>query len=150
MKNLLIVTLSSLIAVAGCGKKEDDTAKTVGNKVGQTLTNFAKGVGQGIDKEMTVETELSQELIDQGISKTISKSSGIDHPDQKGITLYLNSKNAFKATLIAKAFNAEGQEIGRSTADPDMAQDDAKYVTFTFDNEMDTQLVKKYIISIKK
>lgn len=150
MRKLWIVTLSSLIAIAGCDKKADDVANSAGDKVGQTLTKFAKGVNQGIDKEMTVETELSQELIDQGISKTISKSIGLDDPDLKGITIYMNSKNAFKGTLVAKAFNAEGQEIGRSSADPNLAQDDAKYIKFVFDDAMDTQLVKKYVISIKK
>lgn len=150
MKTMLLVSLLSLIAIAGCDKKEGNSAQKVGKNVGQTLTSLAKGVGEGIDEELTVETELSKELIDQGISKTISKSKVTDDPDQKSIAVYLISTNAFKSILMAKALNAEGQEIGRSTADLSLGQDEAKYVQFIFEDQLDTQLVKKYVISIKK
>ena len=136
--------------IFSCGKKDDESlAKKTGSKVGETLTDFASGMGKGIDKQMTVDVELSKEMIDMGISKTISKGLGLDSSG-KGITVYLISEKAIESKLVAKAVTDDGMEIGRSTIEISMADDDAKYATFIFDDEMDTQIVKKYKIGIKK
>jgi hypothetical protein len=54
-----------------------------------------------------------------------------------------------KTQLIAKAFNAANQEIGRSVVEVDFAADDAKYVEFIFDDNVDIQLAEKYVIDSK-
>jgi hypothetical protein len=51
---------------------------------------------------------------------------------------------------MARALTKDGQEIGSSAADVEFAADEAKYVTFQFDREMDSQLVDKYIIDMKQ
>jgi hypothetical protein len=146
----LLVVL--LWVAAGCGKSDESLAKRTGSRVGETLTDFASGVGKGVDQQMAVNVELSKAIADQGVSKTIAKSGGISPPNikTKGISVYLIASKRFKSKLIAKALTKDGQEIGRSTADVDLAADDAKYVTFQFDPEMDTQLVDKYVIDVKK
>jgi hypothetical protein len=138
-----------VLLVCGCGKRDESMAKTVGNKVGETLTDFASGVGKGIDKQMMVKVRLSEEVTKQGLSKTISKSRGIDL-EEKGITVYFTATTAFKGKLVAKAVDKEGQEIGRSVVDVEFSADDAKYVPFVFDDEMDTQLVQEYLVDIKR
>lgn len=75
---------------------------------------------------------------------------GINDTKQKGITAYFIASRPVDAMLIAKALNAEGQEIGRSSVAVKLAAEDAKYVTFTFDAEMDTQLVDKYVVDVKQ
>jgi hypothetical protein len=158
MNNLIRLLTISLIAVAGCGKNDghdESAAKRAGSAVGEAVTDFASGVGKGVDKQMSVNVELTKALSDKGLSKSVAKSTGIDvlGPDvkkSKGISVYLIAAKAFKAKLVAKALAEDGQEIGRSTVDIDFAADDAKYVTFTFDREMDTQLVVKYVIDAKK
>lgn len=150
MIRILIPLLAALAVVCGCGKQDESVAKKAGSKVGETLTDFAVGVGKGIDKQMVVNVELSEELTKQGITKTVSKSIGIDHPNEKGITVYFMAKTPFKAKLIAKATNKEGMQIGRSAVDVEFSADDAKYVTFQFDREMDTQLVDRYLVDLSK
>jgi hypothetical protein len=127
--------------------------------VGEAITGFASGVGKGFDKQMTVVAELSPGLVEQGISKTVSKftfqeppASGPSDSTQAGkaISVYMIAAKPFKATLVARAINNEGQEIGRSTADVDFAADDAKYIIFRFSDEMDTRMVAKYVIDAKK
>ena len=44
--------------------------------------------------------------------------------------------------------NAEGEEIGRSTVDIEWTAADAKYVSFAFQSEVDTQLVDKYVVEV--
>jgi hypothetical protein len=153
MNNLIRLLAISLVAVAGCGKHDESMAKRAGNSVGEAVTDFASGVGKGVDKQMAVNVELSKSLGDNGLSKTIAKSAGIDlsKPNGKGgILVYLIAAKPFKSKLIARALTKEGQEIGRSTVDVEFAADDAKYVNFVFGNEMDRQLVDKYVIDIKK
>ncbi len=150
MRAMLGAVILLTLAIVGCGKSDESLAKRAGSKVGETLTDFASGVGAGVDKKMIVTVELSKALVDAGISRTIAKSGGIDHPDAKTMSVYLTSQKPFKATLIAMALNREGLEIGRATADIDLAESDAKYATFAFPGEMDTQLVAKYTIDVRK
>lgn len=147
----LTVAVVAMVLLVGCGESNESAAKRAGGKVGETLTDFATGVGKGIDRQLTVNVELSKEATKQGLSRTVAKSGALE-PDikKKGISIYFMAKTAFKGTLLAKAMNKEGQEIGRSVAKVEFKADDAKYVLFTFDQEMDTQLVDKYIVDIKK
>jgi hypothetical protein len=158
--------------MCGCGKETDESlAKRMGNTIGEAAIDFASGVGQGADKQFLVDVELSEGLIQRGFSKTTAKSSGLDieilegatddtlkgATDEtpkgatdtslkKGITVYLISETPYKGKLIAKAFDGEDLEIGRSAVDVDFGADDAKYIKFTFEREVDMQLVKRFTI----
>jgi len=136
-----------IIVIVGCGKKDESIAKKAGSKIGSTLTDFTTGIGKGIDKQMKVKVELSDELKGLGISKTISKSMGLD---KKGITVYFLSKDGMKIKLIAKAINSENLEIGRSVVETEFDTDDAKYIEFEFDNNLDRSMVAKYSIDKKR
>jgi hypothetical protein len=145
MRRLLLVSLLAAFAFTACEQKDRSVAKEAGDKVGQTITDFATGVGKGIDKRLTVNVELSKDLSERGLSVTLGKVSG-----KRGLSVYLIAQRAFKSRLIAKALDKDGLEIGRSVVDVSFAADDAKYVNFAFQDEMDTQLVAKYVIDIKK
>lgn len=199
---LCLLIVAALIC--GCGKETDESLATrTGNTIGGAVMDFASGVGQGVDKQLLVDVELSEGLIQRGFSKTTAKSSGLDFetvdaptdetleaatgetpeaatdetsegaPDQtpeeaideileaasdetpeeatditlkKGITVYLISETPYKGRLIAKAFDKEDLEIGRSAVDVDFGADDAKYIKFTFELDVDMQLVKRFTI----
>ena len=136
-----------LVIFSGCGEGQG-RAKKAGRAVGKTVTDFAAGVGSGIDKGLEVEVELSQPVSELGLHKTVSKNVGIDG-GEKGLAVYFISERPAAVRLVAKALNEAGQEIGRSAVDVEFAADDAKYVTFRFDPEMDRQMVRKYVIDAK-
>lgn len=136
-----------IITSLGCGG-EPGKAKRAGRAVGETVTDFTKGIGSGIDKRLEVEVELSPKAVDLGLSKTVAKGAGIDNKS-RGISVYLISQKPVTGKLVAKAFNTDGQEIGRAITEADFAADDAKYVTFRFGEEMDSQLVERYLIDAK-
>ncbi|MFM8727926.1 MAG: hypothetical protein ACKON9_22695 [Planctomycetaceae bacterium] len=140
--------LLSLI-LPGCSGEGNARPGSIGQTIGQNVTEFAQGVGTGVDKQLQVDIELSPDLTKAGLSHTIAKQkTSIDDP-QKAISIYLLSANAIKCTLIAKAYNADDQEIGRATSEVEFAEDDAQYIAFTFPAEMDRQTVKVYKIAEK-
>jgi len=152
MENEIVNKLvGAVIAVVfvGCGKGDKSLAKQVGSKVGETLTDFASGVGEGVDNKLIVKVELSEDLTKDGVSQTSAKPVN-GNQGAKAISIYFVTKKPLKSKLIAQAKTKAGQEIGRSVVDVDFAGDDAKYVKFEFPREMDTLLVDKYVIDVKK
>lgn len=139
---LVLMIASSL----GCGG-ESGKVKRAGRAVGETVTDFTRGVGAGIDKRLEVEVDLSPAVVDLGLSKTVAKSAGID---TRGVSVYLMSQKPMTGKFVAKALNADGQEIGRSVVEVEFSADDAKYVTFRFGDEMDSQSVERYVIDVKQ
>lgn len=136
---LAFVVVLSVLA-AGCWKKDESLAKSAGSKVGETLTNFTSGVGAGIDRGLAVPLELAPEVRDQGLSKTVSKW------EKGALVVYVISKDKLDVHLVAKAFNASGEEIGRSKLTVAFEQEDARYLTFKFPEEMDASLLAKCVI----
>jgi len=142
------VTLIGLVAalLVGCGKKEDSIAKKVGEVIGQQATDFTKGVGKGIDQQMMVQVSLTPLVQVLGLTNTIAKSLGIGSTN--GISIYLVASQSVSNTLVARALNANGVEVGRAKKLVIMQKDDATYVTFNFEEEMDTGMVKRYEIGL--
>jgi hypothetical protein len=138
-----------LVAVlaAGCGKKSDDFAKRAGETVGEKLTDFTKGVGKGVDQRMMVEVVLRPEVQALGLTNTVAKSLGLD-ATRKGISVYFIASQSFSNTLVARALNADGLEVGRAKKTVVLEKDDAAYVPFEFDADMDTATVRKYTIGL--
>jgi len=116
--------------------------------VGEALTEFASGVSKGVDNKMVVAVELTPAVTAKGLSRTIAKSLGMD--GDKGFSTYIVSKAPFRGTLVARALGGSGEEIGRARQGVSFERDDAKYVTFKFQPEMDTGLVAKYVIDLGK
>jgi len=138
-----------LLAALACDRKKDETVvKQAGSKVGEALTEFASGVSKGVDNKMVVAVELTPAVTAKGLSRTIAKSLGMD--GDKGFSTYIVSKAPFRGTLVARALGGSGEEIGRARQGVSFERDDAKYVTFKFQPEMDTGLVAKYVIDLGK
>jgi len=148
MKRPLAVFVVLLAALA-CDRKKDETVvKQAGSKVGEALTEFASGVSKGVDTKMVVAVELTPAVTAKGLSRTVAKSLGMD--GDKGFSTYIVSKAPFRGTLVARALGGSGEEIGRARQGVSFEKDDAKYVTFKFQPEMDTGLVAKYVIDLGK
>lgn len=138
--------------ITGCGRAPDQNAGAVGEAIGENVTDFAKGVGKGIDNKLLISTEISPALSEQGVTMTVAKQGPLqtDSESAKTISVYCLAAKAFEATLTAKAYNVEDHEIGRAKTNIKFADDDAQYVTFSFPPEMDRQLVAKYMFDIAK
>ncbi|HEV7499086.1 MAG TPA: hypothetical protein VGQ33_03740 [Vicinamibacteria bacterium] len=149
-ENRSLTVVLVLLAALACDKKRSETVvKQAGSKVGEALTEFASGVSKGVDTKMVVAVELSPAVAGKGLSRTVAKSLGMDGTD-KGFSTYMVSKAPFRGTLVARALGGSGEEIGRARQGVSFERDDAKYVTFKFQPEMDTGLVARYVIDLGK
>ena len=142
------ITMIGLVAalLVGCGKKDDSLAKKVGEVIGQQATDFTKGVGKGIDQQMMVQVSLTPQVQVLGLTNTIAKSLGIGSTN--GISIYFIASQSVSNTLVARALNASGVEVGRTRKLVVMQKDDATYINFNFDDQMDTAMVKRYEIGL--
>jgi hypothetical protein len=139
-----------LLCVFGCSGEDDQGVHRAGKRVGETLTEFAQGVGSGIDNKLEEKVELTEPVAALGLESTVAKADGYDDSGKKLLTVYLIASRSVNQWLMAKAMNREGQEVGRTTVEVIMEADDAKYVTFAFDPGVDMQNVEKYELHIGK
>lgn len=95
-----------------------------------------------MDKEKPV--TLGTSIIDKKITMTSSNVEG------HKLDVYLISENEVSGEILAKAMNAQGQEIGRAKVILNLMKDDAKLLSFTFDSVLDLDLVSKYLIDFRK
>ena len=148
MTRQTVLLLPALVLLLGCGGQDDRGAHQAGQGVGETVIDFAKGVGKGVDNRLKLSVELNEEVANLGLQATVAKDSGFDDEGCKTVAVYFIASRPVTACLRAKALNSDGDEIGRATIDIELTADDAKYVTFAFDSEMDTQLVAKYVVEV--
>ena len=95
-----------------------------------------------LEKEKPV--MLGSSLVEKKLSMTSSKV------DSLKVDIYLISENEVIGELLAKAMNAQGQEIGRSKQLLTLQKDDAKLISFTFDSNLELEQVTKYMIDFRK
>jgi hypothetical protein len=95
-----------------------------------------------MDKEKPV--TLGTSVIDKGLSMTSSKA------EQGKVEVYLISVSSVEGELLAKALNDKGKEIGRSKQILNLAKDDAKLVTFTFDASVNLDHVTRFMLDFRK
>jgi hypothetical protein len=136
------VMVSALLGLlAGCG----DNAQDAGKEVGSSAANFIAGVGEGIDQKMKVDLELDPSMVSNGLTVTLGKGRAMG---SNKASVYVMAGRSFEGTMLAKALDAEGNEIGRARSPFSLAQNDAIYVDFQFNEQMDSSLVRKYRLSV--
>ena len=93
-----------------------------------------------------VQVSLTPQVQVLGLTNTIAKSLGIGSTN--GISIYFIASQSVSNTLVARALNASGVEVGRTRKLVVMQKDDATYINFNFDDQMDTAMVKRYEIGL--
>jgi len=138
----------SLLAVllTGCSEKDDSIAMKAGEKLGQQVTDFTKGVGKGIDQKMMVQVSLSPQVLALGLTNTIAKSLGLGGTN--GISVYFIASQNISNTLVVRALNGEDVEVGRARKLVVLQKDEATYITFNFEDLMDMQMVKRFAVGL--
>ena len=145
MKPLTVFVLSLLLV--SCGKEADDLVDKAGESVGKQISNFSRAVGEGVDNEMLVKVNLDKTVQELGLTSTTAKRLPIGDP-KKGISVYFIAAKDIDTSLRAIAKNGQDVEIGRSKLAVKMKKDDAAYLIFEFDQQMDSMTAKEYSISV--
>ncbi|MDR0672663.1 MAG: hypothetical protein LBF93_03165 [Zoogloeaceae bacterium] len=136
--------LSAVMVLTGCG--EGSVPEQAGSTIGGTVVDFASGLGKGVDEKMLVELELESSVAEYGLAITVGKNRDLG----SGRTaVYVVTEKPFTGAMLVKALDASGNEIGRATSSVTLKQDDAAYVDLLFPPQMDSNLVRKYRVSVR-
>lgn len=143
MKKLLFILVLVSGVVVGCDSvksKAKETIKDVGEGVGAGVSELGKGIKEGVDESFTNELSVHDNLKDAGIEfgKVISENESFD--------VYVIFHQDYSDTLIAKVFDKNGQEIGRSKVLVEGKKDDANYVTVDFEHPTNIDFDSKLTI----
>jgi hypothetical protein len=145
LEHVAILGLLTLLLM-GCDRKDDSIALKAGEKIGQQVTDFTKGLGKGIDQKMMVQVALSPQVLALGLTNTIAKSLGLGGTN--GISVYFIATQSVSNTLVVRALNGDDVEVGRARKLVLLQKDEATYITFQFEDAMDMQMVKRFAIGL--
>lgn len=127
--------LLSICLLFSCERVKQDSKKIVhsaGKTVGSTITEFGKGVAEGVEEGLAYEIILSQELIAQKLSsgdvKVTSDSTGTDNK----LSVYLSFGNDYEQEIIAIVNNTRSKEMGRTSTLVKAKKGESFYVDFIF------------------
>ncbi|TRZ46321.1 hypothetical protein [Robertkochia solimangrovi] len=153
MKSIFSIIGTSLIFLGlnvSCDQFSKDTKESInkgGEVVGQTATEFFEGVTKGVNKTLECKIELSEVLKSEGLQTgAFSIENRTDGGENNLLTLYLIFDKDFKGELIAKAYNKNDMEIGRSSIEVRGEAGGAQYVDFNFDKRTYIGVRNKIII----
>lgn len=144
MNNRMYLVLA-VLALSACGEDRSISQKA-GSAISGTATDFVAGLGEGVDKRMSLKLDVAPEIVSNGMTVTLGKSRGMGSKDA---SVYVVATKPYKGAFLARALDESDAEIGRSRVEVDFPADDAQYVNFTFNEEMDSQLVRSYALSLR-
>lgn len=150
MRKVLVLFLTLLIFTFSCDRVKRKTKETLnksGETIGEGATEFFEGVSEGVDKTLQCEINLSDNLVNQGLSTgkfSIEDSKNIG--ENNILVLYIIFEDDFKNTLTAKAYDKQNLETGRAKIEVEAKSGDAGYFDFIFDERTYIEVKSKIMI----
>ena len=88
-----------VLALAACGDARPLSQKA-GSVLSGSATDFVAGLGEGVDKKMTLELLLDPAFEANGLTVTLGKSRSVGSKDA---SVYIVSAKPFKDAIMARA-----------------------------------------------
>lgn len=146
-KNFVSILTVLLVSLVACDTTKDK-AKTAVNKTGEALgtgvTEFAKGLNEGLNNANEIHVELSDTLKKYGI--TMGKFKVEDSSANNSLSIYLIFEQDVKRTVTVKLFDRNGVEYGRVKQLITAKKDDARFVDFVFDKRSVIERKSKFVL----
>lgn len=149
--NAIVAIKSKLLKGAGDALKSDgkEAAESASEGVGEVI----KGVNTGFDKSLnqanvTCDSTFLQ-TFELGRTDKVYNGNDSDTSNAKRVSVYLIANEAFEGKVKLKAYDAAGLEIGRSSLEITLDEDDAKYFDFEFDQRIPLLQADKFVIEKK-
>ncbi|WP_178985045.1 hypothetical protein [Winogradskyella helgolandensis] len=149
MKIYQLTTLIILFSFLSCDRIANKTKEGInrgGEVVGESATEFFEGVSEGVDKTLECTIILSEDLQQNGLKTGVYDIGSQSSSNNNKLTLYVIFDTDFDRTVIAKAYNKSGLEIGRAKTTINGTKGDADYYDFLFDERTDIGFRNKIII----
>lgn len=144
MRKVLAVALliGPLSACERAGNAAKETINKGGEVAGQAASEFIKGTKEGVEKTMALTVELDTALTRRGAS--LGKTEMSD--DYSALQVYIILERDLSDTLVAKAYDADGLEMGRARFGVSGKAGDAGWHTITFPEQTDLEAKGKVVI----
>ncbi len=128
--NLLAAKKAKL--VEGVGKALQDEGKTAAEAITRGSSDVLRAAGKGFDQGLSqVKLAAHEGLAPRGIGAT--RAAVRKDQQTRAVTVYVTLDQPFKGPLELRAYDTEGQEVGRSRVEVDEAEPTARYLDFPFD-----------------
>ena len=147
---LLFSMCLALICLQSCDSFKDNTKKAInktGETIGSTVSEFGKGVSEGIEEQLVYTVELSEELKTQGLELgeviVSNDSTGTDNK----LSVYIIFDQDIKTEIKAIVSSKRGKEMGRSRCSINALKDEAAYFDFIFPVQTNIDRDSKIVLS---
>ena len=144
--NALVSIKSKLLKGVGDALKTD--GKEAVESASEGIGKVVKGISSGYDKSINQAKVLSDTTFSKTFDLGRTEKIYNDTTQIKKVTVYLISKENFNGEIRLKAFNQDETEIGRSSVEVNMNEDEASFFDFEFDNR--TPLLQAEYFTISK
>lgn len=145
-----LVVLALVIVTLGACERAGHAAKETINKggevAGQAASEFIKGAKEGVEKTMALTVELDTALSRRGVS--LGKTEMSD--DYSALQVYIILDRDLSDTLVAKAYDADGLEMGRARFGVSGKAGDAGWHTITFPEQTDLEAKGRVVIGMPR
>lgn len=141
---VLVFVLGALSACERAGNAAKQTINKGGEVAGQAASEFIKGAKEGVEKTMALTVELDSALLSRGAS--LGKTEMSD--DYTALQVYIILDRDLSDTLVARAYDAAGLEMGRARFGVSGKGGDAGWHTITFPEQTDLEAKGKVVIGM--
>ena len=155
-RNYLLVFLYSITFIKskfikGVGDALKKEGKEASASVSEGVGEVVKGTNSGLDKSLNTAHVIPVDSAAFAKVLSIGRTEKFfsENEKTKRVTIYLISNKPYKGKLKLKAFDANKTEIGRSTVDVVLQEDDAQYFDFKFDSRIPLLQADYFMIEAK-
>jgi hypothetical protein len=151
--NALSISVVLFISLASTScNRISETSKEVINKTGETVgkgvSEFAKGVEEGVSKSYECKLEVSEQLSNLGLRTSKFRINKITSNNKNTLSVYCMFIKDFKQNLLVKVIDANGNEYGRVKQSIQMLKGEAQFFDFIFDDKVDIEDKSTFIIDL--
>jgi hypothetical protein len=146
MKRIILVPIIGFLFTACSSTSIKEKINKAGDVAGQTAGEFLEGASKGVKKAFDVTVILPSDLKEKGVEfgkATVSSDSiGTDNL----LVVYVIFNKDFEGKLIAKVYDDQSLEMGRSIVTLNGKKDETKFVEFHFDKRTNIDSKNKLTI----
>ena len=140
VRSQLAATLLAALLLGACdraGEAAKNTINKSGEVAGQAASEFLKGAKEGVEETLALPVVLDTSLDDLGLS--VGKTEATGGEGYHTLNVYLIFDRDLSDSLIAKAYDADGLEMGRVRFGVHGKAGDAVWHTITFPEPTDLE-----------
>lgn len=127
-KVLKLSAIALSLMLSSCDRLSNST-----EKIGETAGDMVKGIETGVKKARAINLNYTKSLTEKGISNGKVTLRNDKEGTDNLLSVYLIFSKKFRGKIVAKAYDNQGLEMGRSSIRVEAQDGDAGFYDFHFD-----------------